>query len=278
MAQKAFIVAATYPHGITAPEASLQHGGRILRLSKAYPHFGDPKLWEKNEHALQNARPVSTRAHVAISSLIPLGETIILDGGRPFFVYEHKSESGDKSEEYTWKLEASDKILKAKILDKPGLYIVEEGLATHKDGKNEYTTLVSEANDARVGAIPPDGLAKTTDHPLLFGKEIKPMDVYLRTHLLDENNQTGVIVGLVSVGDSNAPNGSLSNGSRLGVNIPGDPSLKLGLLLKISEPTRRADHLQEFLSRMAAQGAISKEDQNLIQKTISYLRDQAEKE
>jgi hypothetical protein len=263
MAQKSFIIAATYPHGIIAPEASLQHGNKILRLSTAYPYFGKSELWKAHERPLQNARPVSTRAHAGLFRL-PLGEIIITDGKRSFIV--------DESGELTWKLQVANKFLKPRILKKPGLYVVERGVTTFKEGKDEYTSLVGEANDARIGKIPSNGLAKTTDHPHLFDKDVGSLDVHLRTPASD------VKVGLISVGDSNEANGTLSNGSRLGVVIPDDSTLKLGVLLKVSVADKLLEQVEEFSKRVAAGGAVTEKDQKLLETIVNHFKAQAEKE
>ncbi|HIG98259.1 MAG: hypothetical protein UW92_C0014G0007 [Candidatus Jorgensenbacteria bacterium GW2011_GWA2_45_13] len=174
-----FKVAESYDKGgMLQPEALIKYGNskRILKLSEAYPHFGNQKLYTANEKELQEARPVSTAmigGMVRMKLADAIDKGLIQKDGNKFFLV-------DTSDGITWRFQIVNKFLTAKNIKKSGqLYVVEEGVTTIKDGEKEYTSPLAEQNDQRGFGIPTDGWTTTAKHPSLFGKGIENLEVYL---------------------------------------------------------------------------------------------------
>ncbi len=206
--------------GIRGPDAAVKYGNRMLTLGEVYPFFGNERLWQKHKHVLQEARPVWTRTKVAFSRK-PLGDSIIKDGKDSFLI--------GTSEGITWRQQIPKKFLDGKTLKKSGqLLVVENGVTTRQDGSNEYTSLVAEENDMRIGDIPKNDWTRTTNHSLLFGSQIEDLEVPLRSP--DSN----VRVGLVGAG-ADFPNGLLGFIVLRVVVVPDRSPSRLGVLEYASE-------------------------------------------
>ena len=165
-----FKVVEPHPNGITASDAARKYGETMLPLRTVYPmiaahKLGGQRLSDDQERALRDVRQILTGTYVGFSRL-PLSDTIQSDGNTKFLVATY---TAGYPEVITWRLQIPEKFMRAKLLKKPGFFVIETGMFTRPDGSREYTTIVGQANDMRIGVIPEAGNARMSDYPLLFG-------------------------------------------------------------------------------------------------------------
>jgi len=163
------VAESTVKEGITAPEAFLKYGKKMLTLSEAYPLFGNEEKWKQNKGILVEGHSVWTSTFIGFSKK-PLCETIRKDSDGYFL----KSSSYGISE----KLYLTDDFF-SKNENKSGIVIVEKGVSIDKLGDNNYAYRVSDANDLRLISVHSENWTNTSNHPSLFGS-IENLRVYLK--------------------------------------------------------------------------------------------------
>ena len=187
------VAESTNKGGITAPEADIKYGAKMLSLFEAFPILENEKNWKNDRETSYEVRPIRTKTH-AVFSRQPLGETIQKDGGASFLV--------DKSEGTSciWYCQIPDELLKnPKILNMANvLFTFEKEYETRQIGQNQYLTIINNANAVQYASIPDVGWTTTNKHPTLFGNGIENLRTTIGT------TQENVRVGLVSVGNGPA--------------------------------------------------------------------------
>lgn len=191
---------------LTAPEALLKFGSKMLSLPEAYPFF-------RYKYDNEEKNTAWTKTHVAFSRL-PLGDSIQKDEGRLFLV--------GTCNQITWRFEISEKF----ISDASDiLFIIDEGYVAHKDGKNSYTTLITDTNNLRYGGIPQEGWRHRGLLPNSFATT-GDITIYLSIPAVN------TAVGIMSIGYTRVGFGPYE---RLDIDVPGWPSLPREVLVKSND-------------------------------------------
>jgi len=149
---------------ITPKLAAVHFWNNMPPLSKAYSMIADEKQWVGGRPALADISPFYVKMITGLS-MVPLKGKMEKDGQRHFLVSKCNDTTG------TWRLQIPERLLTDELLAKEDvLFVVERGVSTIKEGKNEWSSILEVNNDMRFRQLPPQVSIRvsTLGYPEIF--------------------------------------------------------------------------------------------------------------